>query len=125
MFHVEQSEFWASGSMGGAAARIAEKLSNKKKSRRPTENLKFPQTIRVSRDIKMMLKGNKAMQRYEQNVCSTWNNRRFSVSISVDGAAARIAEELSNKEKEPPPHRKLEVTESLRKGGKVQDRVRL
>ena len=55
MFHVEQSEFSASGSMG-AAARIAEKLSIQVKSRRP------------------------------------W---------------------------------KLEVTESLRKGGKVQDRVEL
>ena len=84
MFHVEQSEFWASGSMGGAA-RIAEELSNREKEPPPSKNLKLPQTIRVSRDIKMMLKGNKAMQRYEQNVCSTWNNRNFGLREVWEG----------------------------------------
>ena len=46
----------------------------------------------------------------------------FSDSGSRDGAAARIAEELSNKEKEPPPHRKLEVSEALRKSRKTQSK---
>ena len=40
------------------------------------------------------------------------------------GAAARIAEKLSIQEKSRRPW-KLEITESLRKGRKVQDRVRL
>ena len=47
---------------------------------------------------------------------------RFSGSGSRNRAAARIAEELSNKEKEPPPHRKLEVSEVLRKGRKTQSK---
>ena len=46
----------------------------------------------------------------------------FSGSGSRDGAAARIAEELSNGEKEPPPHRKLEVSEALRKSRKTQSK---
>ena len=47
---------------------------------------------------------------------------RFSGSGSRDRAAARIAEELSNGEKEPPPHRKLEVSEALRKSRKTQSK---
>ena len=47
---------------------------------------------------------------------------RFSGSGSRNGAAARIAEELSNGEKEPPPHRKLEVSEALRKSRKTQSK---
>ena len=46
----------------------------------------------------------------------------FSGSGSKDGATARIAEELSNREKEPPPHRKLEVSEVLRKSRKTQSK---
>ena len=43
-------------------------------------------------------------------------------SLNKTGAAARIAEELSNGEKEPPPHRKLEVSEVLRKSRKIQSK---
>ena len=43
-------------------------------------------------------------------------------SLNKTGAAARIAEELSNREKEPPPHRKLEVSEALRKNRKIQSK---
>ncbi len=46
----------------------------------------------------------------------------FWASGSRDRAAARIAEELSNREKEPPPHRKLEVSEALRKSRKIQSK---
>ena len=47
---------------------------------------------------------------------------KFLGSGSRDGAAAQIAEELSNREKEPPPHRKLEVSEVLRKSRKVHSK---
>ena len=50
MFHVEQSEFWASGSVDGAAARIAEKLSNKKRAAALKE-LEVSEALRKSRKI--------------------------------------------------------------------------
>ncbi len=43
-------------------------------------------------------------------------------SLNKTGAAARIAEKLSNREKEPPPHRKPEVSEALRKSRKIQSK---
>ena len=76
MFHVEQSEFSASGSMG-AAARIAEKLSNKKKSRRPG-NLKLRKVYGKAEKFRTELD-------CEQIVCSTWNNRSFGLREVWEG----------------------------------------
>ena len=72
MFHVEQSEFWASGSVDGAAARIAEKLSNKEKEPPPPGNLKLRKVYGKAEKFRTELD-------CEQIVCSTWNNRSFRV----------------------------------------------
>ena len=100
---MEQSEFWASGSMGGAAARIAEELSNREKEPPPHRNLEVSEALRKSRKIQSKhLNMNK--------LCVPRGTIGVLGFGKYERAAARIAEKLSNREKEPPPHRKLEVS---------------
>ena len=64
----------------------------------------------------------KPMFKYEQIVCSTWNNRRFSDSGRSGRRLGFRRGEVARKRAAAPP-KKLEVPESLRRGGEVSSHL--